>query len=238
MNAKHFEPDWLKRNYMVNFKVLLLAVALAFATAYLKPDVYFASTVSKLQLEAVVPSQIGQWKQIHLNVHGIVTPEQKIIEEEIYSQVLERFYEDKQGYRIMLSIAYGSDQRDGLSLHQPTVCYPAQGFEVGEKERVLFDLDGRSLSVERMVAKYQSRTEPITFWSMIGEHPFKNGLEKKIQEMRYGFQGLIPDGLLIRVSSIDADKTRAYERQRAFLESFIGALPNEFEARFIGGRNG
>ena len=33
------------------------------------------------------------------------------------------------GRQIMLSIAYGEDQRDGMKLHYPEVCYPAQGFQ-------------------------------------------------------------------------------------------------------------
>jgi EpsI family protein len=37
-------------------------------------------------------------------------------------------YVNASGYRIMLSLAYGSDQRGALQAHKPEVRYPAQGF--------------------------------------------------------------------------------------------------------------
>ena len=48
----------------------------------------------------------------------------------------------------------------------------------------------------------------MTYWTMIGSKTAL-GVEKKIAEMRYGMKGIIVDGLLFRVSSIDRDSADA-----------------------------
>lgn len=220
--------------FKANLAVLLLAALTALATWQLKPTVYLASLSEKLDLEKIIPTQIGSWQEVKLQTFKLVTPGQQILEEDIYSEVLERIYDNPQGYRIMLSIAYGNDQRDGLNLHQPTVCYPAQGFEVTQKQKITLQFDSATVKAGRMVAKFQSRVEPVTYWSMIGQYPFMGGLDKKLKEMRYGFKGQIADGLLIRVSSIDDNSQQAYQQQQAFINDFVSALPPQHKARFIG----
>jgi len=48
--------------------------------------------------------------------------------DKLYSQILNRVYVNATGYRIMLLLAYGSDQHGSLQADKPEVCYPAQGF--------------------------------------------------------------------------------------------------------------
>lgn len=217
-----------------NLDILILAILTAVLSWHLKPTVYLASLSPKLELEKTIPSQIGQWQEVKLQTFKLVTPGQQILEEDIYSEVLERVYDNPQGYRIMLSIAYGNDQRDGLNLHKPTICYPAQGFEVTQKQKTTLQFDQTSVKAERMVAKFQSRIEPVTFWSIIGQHSFSGGLDKKIKEMGYGLKGQIADGMLIRVSSIDDNTQQAYQQQQAFINDFVNSLPVAQKARFIG----
>ena len=62
-------------------------------------------------------------------------PGQKALLDRLYEQQLSRTYENAQGYRIMLSIAYGGNQRDELELHKPEVCYVAQGFVLQDKQK-------------------------------------------------------------------------------------------------------
>jgi EpsI family protein len=50
------------------------------------------------------------------------------LRDELYSQFLNRVYVNATGYRIMLLLAYGSDQHGSLQADKPEVCYPAQGF--------------------------------------------------------------------------------------------------------------
>jgi len=43
-----------------------------------------------------------------------------------------------------------------------------------------------------------------------------SGLMWKLNVMKYGLTGKIPDGLLFRISSIQADEAKAYRTQDAF----------------------
>ncbi|MQM31751.1 MAG: hypothetical protein CRU78_15015 [Candidatus Accumulibacter phosphatis] len=52
--------------------------------------------------------------------------------------------------------------------------------------------------------------------------------------MSYGLTGKIPDGMLIRVSSIDTETSEAYEMQGRFSAQMLEALAPEYRQRLIG----
>ena len=80
-----------------------------------------------------VPESFGDWIALTGQPAQVVNPQTKALLDSLYSQILTRTYVHKDGYRIMLSMAYGDDQRGGLQAHRPEVCYPAQGFKVGSR---------------------------------------------------------------------------------------------------------
>jgi hypothetical protein len=49
-----------------------------------------------------------------------------------------------------------------------------------------------------------------------------------------GLKGLIPDGMLVRVSSIDSNRARGYEQQASFLEDLVAAVPPAGRDRIFG----
>lgn len=59
-----------------------------------------------------------------------ITPELANNLDKLYSQTLTRTYINNDGYRIMLSVAYGENQlsSDVTQVHRPEFCYVAQGF--------------------------------------------------------------------------------------------------------------
>ena len=58
--------------------------------------------------------------------------------------------------------------------------------------------------------------------------------ETKLEQLRYGFRGQIPDGLLFRVSSITRDADEGYELQNGYLKEMISAIPNDVRLRIAG----
>ena len=86
----------------------------------------------------------------------------------------------------------------------------------------------------RILTSLGQRSEPVTYWTTIGDRVVQGGVNKKIIEMSYGLTGKIPDGMLIRVSSIDAEAEKAYEIQNRFSAQMIGALAPENRQRFTG----
>lgn len=213
------------------FGLMLLASAVAWS---LTPRKFLSDTVAPINLKSTVPSKFGEWEELETPNSQIVDPSSKALIDLIYTETLSKTYVNRLGYRIMLSIAYGRDQRDSLQLHQPEVCYPAQGFEILSKERKRMTLPDREVGITQMTSRLGSRNEPVTYWTMVGEYVYQGNLSKKLAEFRYAKKGLIADGMLFRVSSIDSDTARAFELQQRFSSEFIAALPTDVAPRFAG----
>lgn len=213
---------------------VLMASAAALATV-MTPTRKIVDTLPKLNLEATIPEQFGEWTLDRRAVGGVVNPQQTELLNKLYSQILSRTYYNAQGYRIMLSIAYGEDQRDGNQLHYPEVCYPAQGFQVTSNHKGMLSTGLGQVPVKRLETNLsQNRYEPVTYWTTIGSQALTGGTEKKLAEMKYGLRGEVPDGLLFRVSSIDRDSAAAFAIQQQFVDQMLAAIPSEVRPRIAG----
>lgn len=216
-----------------------LAVALLLATAAftghaIKPTRHIADSLPKMDLEAAFPRSLGAWR-IDVNVPAaIVSPDVEAMLNKLYAQTLSRVYVNDKGQRIMLSVAYGGDQSDATRAHRPDVCYPAQGFQIQSARDGEVYLDKGLLPVRQMVAKQGSRVEPVTFWFAVGEEIAVSGQQQKLAQLRYGMRGLIPDGMLVRVSSIDNDVEAAYALQSDFVKQLSVAASKDWSPRIFG----
>ena len=216
--------------------VAALIMALAAALAWFLTPTHRLADENPIHLETMIPMAFGDWV-VDRNAHGgVVNPQQTDLINRLYSQTLSRTYiNSKTGVRVMLSIAYGEDQRDGMQMHYPEVCYPAQGFEVRTKRVGELVSASGSIPVRRLeTALNNSRFEPVTYWTMLGAQPQLGGIKKKLAEMRYGLRGEIPDGFLFRVSSIDNDPSRAFFRQEQFVATLVLAVEPEHRPRLFG----
>ncbi len=134
----------------------------------------------------------------------------------------------------MLSVAYGGDQSDATRAHRPEVCYPAQGFNVsGITERRL-DLGAMALRARQLVATQGGRIEPITYWIIVGDKAVLGGPEQKYAQLSYTTRGVIPDGMLVRVSNISADSAESFELHRQFLLALVQQTRPEHVSRIVG----
>jgi EpsI family protein len=213
--------------------VLILAVAGVSAHRW-RPTIHIADSMEKMNLEAVFPTQIGPWSVV-LNVPAmIVSPDVAAMLENLYAQTLSRVYVNDKGDRIMLSVAYGGDQSDATRAHRPDVCYPAQGFQLLSLTSGSIDLPNGPLPVRRMVAKQGSRVEPVTFWFAVGDSVAITGSQQKLIQLRYGTRGLIPDGMLIRVSSISTAEQEAFAIQENFIRELSLSMGQSWLPRVFG----
>jgi len=225
----------MKRRSLYLFIAVSMASAVALAQ-YITPTRHMASAGPKLELARAMPETFGDWTVDHAMDAVVVSAEQKRMLDKIYSQLVSRTYYNRvSGERIMVSIAYGADQRESMQLHYPEVCYPAQGFELTYNQPGKLRLGQGMLSVRRLVAQQGSvRVEPITYWILVGNTPTTGRTEKRLVELRYGLHGYIPDGLLFRVSSIDRDPSSAFGVQDHFINDLSNALPVQARARLFG----
>ncbi|HMM54774.1 MAG TPA: EpsI family protein [Candidatus Desulfobacillus sp.] len=224
-------------NPVLRFGILLAALMMAASAAAvaLRPTHKIADDGPKIDLETLVPKAFGEWREEPLLFAQVINPQQQEVLDRIYNQTLARTYVNPQGYRVMLSIAYGGDQSDAMQVHRPEVCYPAQGFTLRDKHGDSLQTAFGNLPVTRVNTSLGSRQEPITYWVTIGDTVLRStGIRKKLVEMSYGLAGKIPDGMLVRVSSIDRDTSRAYEMQDRFTRQMVEALQPELRWRLAG----
>lgn len=184
---------------------------------------------------ALVPEQFGDWTIIP-SLRLVMPEDSEDLSNQIYSQMFGRGYSDKSGNVVMLLVAYGPRQSDRLQLHRPEICYVAQGFRVSSSVPATLDLGegGSALSVRRMVAQREGRTERITYWMRVGGNVVSTLFGRQVTKLRYGLQGLIPDGVLIRVSTINMDEKTAAEVQDRFLRDFMKSVANKDLPHFVG----
>lgn len=203
----------------------------------LTPTISLADELPQINLKKMVPSAFGEWQEILNASTQIIDPQQKQTIEKIYSETLNRTYINQAGYRIMLSIAYGKNQSDSLQLHEPEICYPAQGFALlsQSKDKLqITDKPGQTIPITRLTTSLGQRNEPVTYWVTVGDNVVQGQFNKKMIEIRYSFKGRIPDGMLVRLSSIDSESDRAFAMQNQFAALMIRSIDSALQPRFVG----
>ena len=216
----------------------LLAVAMFSAAAlgeYLRPTQRLAELKPKIDLAKEIPLRFGDWKEDTSTIPVLPNPELQARLDVLYSSTLARTYVNSKGQRIMLSIAYGSDQSsEATAVHRPEFCYSAQGFKVVNVGKSSADILGRKLTVQRLIGVLNQRREPITYWITLDETATLPGLGRKIEQIRYGLKGQIPDGLLFRISSIGRNDEEGFNLQQEFLVSLVGHIDPAIRSRYVG----
>jgi N-acetylglucosaminyldiphosphoundecaprenol N-acetyl-beta-D-mannosaminyltransferase len=199
-----------------------------------RPGTKAGQTGPAVQLESMVPKQFDGWREDPQAISRVVNPQAKELLDKLYRQILTRTYVNAEGYRIMLTIAYGDDQRGDLQAHKPEVCYPAQGFTLQSLTSAVLTTDFGIIPATRLLATMGPRKEPVTYWFTVGDSAVQSALQKRVVEFRYGLTGQIPDGMLFRVSSIDDDSSRAYGFQEQFVVRLLESVSPTDRIRLSG----
>ncbi len=209
---------------------MLLAAGLALA---LKPAP--SSPDRRPNLEQMIPAEINGW---HIDPSVIPIPPSPDVQkslDKLYDQIVSRTYVNDRGERIMLAVAYGSQQSDTLKAHRQEVCYAAQGFSISALRHETLRIREQLVPATRMVATNGQRVEPVTYWFTMGNQVVLDRYERLMVQLRYGLSGEIPDGMLVRVSNLSTDAGRAYAAHDEFIRQLLGAMSPQDAARFIGG---
>ena len=215
--------------------VALVLMALAGVGAHeWRPTHFLADTTGKVDLEQMFPKRLGNWTLDTRGPVQLVSPDQKAVLSKIYNQTLSRTYVNPQGDRVMLAVAYGGDQSDGTEAHRPDICYPAQGFDILSRGSAIWQLTGQQLHTRQLLTRLGGRVEPVSYWLVVGDRVVVGTTEQKLAKLAYSMRGIIPDGLLVRVSTIDTDAARGFRTQSAFVSDVFDALQGRARERIFG----
>lgn len=210
---------------------MLAAAGLAFA---LTPHRLMARTHDVFDVNARIPMAFGDWKA--LPGSGVIRPPADGLEAEVYNQEAFRAYADKEGHVVFFVVAYGESQSDRLQLHHPEVCYTAQGFRVTRPTRAKFAWSPSAppIQLTRLVATREDRLEPISYWMRIGYDVTTSNWARNALKLEYGLRGWIPDGALLRVSTVGLPPDLSFKIQDKFIHDLLNEVPPETRAFLVG----
>jgi EpsI family protein len=234
----------MNRNQLNSIFATVAILTTAACADILIPRKLMASANPSLNLETMIPQKFGKWK--YRPLVGLVTPtvpdyvetnEQKALATRIYSQEIGRTYVDNEGHTVMLLIAYGPEQNYRLKAHRPEVCYTAQGFRVWDKteHRLAINKNSSTLTVSRLLTQRETRYEPVSYWMRVGNDVSTGIFDNQILRLKYGLKGLIPDGALVRVSTVGLPAAQSFELQDEFIKDLLGSITPAAQRFLIGG---
>ena len=209
--------------------VLLAASA---ATAAIAPR-RTVDTLAAGALDRIVPDTLGPWR--FASQSGLVLPPQDDLSQRIYDQVLTRVYVAGSLPDMMLLIAYGSTQDSGLQLHRPETCYPGAGYVLGERSTpALTGMGDPAAHATYLTATRGDRTEQILYWTRIGREFPLSEWDEKVAILRENLHRALPDGVLVRVSTISPAREAMLPTIERFNASLVAGLGSEGRRILLG----
>lgn len=203
---------------------LAMASAAALAAAR-KPDVRI-DYLGTNNLDRVLPKQVGRWKFVSSS--GLVVPPKDQLALALYAQTITRVYDDGTT-PIMLLVAYSASQNGFLQVHRPEFCYTAAGFQLSDFARHEVRLSNdNSFKVNTLSANREGGGEKLLYWTRIGNHIPLSWAEQKLVFAEDNLNKLIPDSILVRVSTPLGYEHSSIETLDQFVRQMIDATAPQF----------
>jgi len=187
-------------------------------------------------LDDLFPRAFPRWRADE-GAEMLVRPTRETAREEeggLYDQVLQRTYVAADGARVMLLAAVGAEQSAGLQLHRPEVCYPGNGFRVEDLHGDTLQAAERRIPCTRLLASRPGRSEPVTYWTVLGQRVVADAGEFRARQLHFGLRRRLLDGMLVRVSSLDSDREAAYALHTRFAAALAQALAPRARDKVLG----
>lgn len=200
----------------------VMMVAASVATALVRPAA--PSKVASPDLESMLPSAFGEWKEIKLG-EAVLPAEIDLGPGEA---VAYRAYRDRVGRVVTLVAAYGPPLGDSVRLHRPESCYVAQGFAIESRSVAPLPLGASLAPIIRLETQNTTRAEAVSYWLRDGDAYVDQAIEHGLLELMRGVSAP-SDGALVRVSSTGAGKAE-FDAHSRFLQEFADALSPEARA--------
>lgn len=221
------ETPSLARREVLAGATLLAAAGAAFAFT---PRTVLR-TLGNGKLETLVPHTFGGWR--YQASSGLVLPPADQLRDRIYSELLTRTYRNADGGVMMLLIAYAGSQDGTIQVHRPEVCYPASGFRLTDIEDRDVKLAPKvDVPARYIVAETELRTEQMIYWTRLGHLFPRKWSEQKLAVVEENLRGIIPDGVLVRISTLGEGDARASLDR--FASALFGAVGPRMRSVLVG----
>ncbi|HEX6704216.1 MAG TPA: EpsI family protein [Albitalea sp.] len=192
---------------------------------------------AKQPLADIFLRQFGDWRADDTAQAFVQPPDDQGKVYGFYDQVLQRAYLNPQGERIMLCVAYGSEQSPALQVHRPEICYASSGFRVGPTRKTTIAVGAHTLPATQLHAVMVGRSEAVTYWTVLGDEVVGDGSSFRWRQLASGLRGEVRDGMLVRVSSLGQDVDAGYRLHERFARELLQGVPARHHARVFGAPN-
>jgi EpsI family protein len=223
MKAEDFPSP--KPDFRISRRDLLVGgacLAVAGGTFARMPREHLAS-IPKGRLEALAPDHIGDWH--YETASGIVLPPPDELARLLYDQQVTRAYVSEKHPAVMLVMAYGSSQGGMLQVHRPEICYPASGFRLSATETDTLPIGaGRGIPVRAFTATADTRVEQVMYWTRIANAFPTSWTSQRIAIMESNLLGAVPDGLLVRLSTVGEDVAAGRKALAEFARAMLATI--------------
>jgi EpsI family protein len=200
------------------------ALVVAAGTAFAREPRTRSMAIGKDELEGAIPKKIAGWT--FETKSGLVLPPPDQLSQQLYDQMLTRAYSSEDSLPVMLLIAYGSSQSGMLQVHRPEVCYPAGGYQLSPlTETAVATGLGGAVPSRFFTASGETRTEQLLYWTRIGRSFPGSWAEQRWAVVKNNLAGIIPDGVLVRLSTVTPDPALAAATLKRFAAAMITSAP-------------
>jgi EpsI family protein len=219
----------LSRREVISGLLMLSAAGVAAAR---KPNIQL-NYLGNHKLDQTIPAQIGRWKFVTNS--GLVVPPEDQLQQALYSQLVTRVYDSGNGPPIMLLVAYSASETGFLQVHRPEFCYTAAGYALSDFEQHQVPLaQPHRLRVNTLTATRDATPEQMFYWTRIGEHIPHSWAEQRLVFAEDNLRRLIPDAILVRISTVSSDKASAFAQMDEFVREMIASVSPSLQRVFVG----
>ena len=169
----------------------------------------------------MVPVRVGPWADT--GGEGLILPESQG-SASIYDKVVTRSYVARNLPAVMLLVAYGAAQGGLMQVHRPEVCFQSAGFRIDGDNTASVPLpDGAVVPAKVFTARREQRVERVLYWTRIADRFPTSLFAQRTIMLQAGLQGLVPDGLLVRMSVLGGDWAEAQAILKTFARYLVQA---------------
>lgn len=221
------QPETERRKFLLG-----LAFGAAAAVAAWRQPRIRVDYLGKRKLDDIVPKTLGKWK--YVSSSGLVVPPEDELEKTLYSNLLTRVYSDGHGPPLMLLLAENGSQTGFLQVHRPEICYAAGGYRISAVSPHPIAIGAKSVPANSMRAEASGgSTEHVVYWTRIGDQIPPSWTAQKISVAEQNLRGIVPDAILVRVSTVNNDESAAMTAIDDFIRALLGSVDHGMRSVFI-----
>lgn len=216
-----------RRNMMLG-----LALASASAVAFARQPAVANPVIPENIFEGWVPKRFGDWEEISQS--GVILPPPDALSDRLYDNLVTRVFVAPDQPAVMMLLAYNNAQDGVLQVHRPEFCYPVGGFELTPTRDITLEANGHAIPANFFTATAPNRVEQVAYFTRLGAAYPRKWSEQRIAVMRSNLAGEIPDGMMMRVSTLGAEAREAQGLLSGFTRKFIESSNPKMQRLLLG----